>query len=80
MEHTGKLNTGGPLTIFIGDAEIDVEVSLDWTWQEAEAGSLSIEGGWFLDAIRAWDDDGKDVELTTDQEEEAIHLYPPNER
>lgn len=77
MEHTGQLNTGGPLTITLGDAELELEVSLTWTWQEAEPGSLSIGGGWFLDEIRAWDDEGRDWDLTTDQEDEAIHLYPP---
>jgi hypothetical protein len=69
--------TGGRFTIWRNDFEIDVEATLRWKWESAEAGSLCIEGGWFLDSIEAEDEAGNAYDLNFEEEEEAISLFPP---
>lgn len=69
--------TGGPFTVHRWSGPIELNVSLEWAWQNGEPGSLSVPAGWFLYSIEAKDKDGERYELTPDEEDDAANEYAP---
>lgn len=70
-----RLITGGPYALERAGEELDLTIDLHWLWEEGEPGSTSITGGWSLDRIQAYDEDGKEWELTPEEETDVLAYF-----
>lgn len=69
-----KLITGGPYTLERDGQEYELTIDLHWIWEEGEPGSRSIQGGWTLDNVEAYDET-KEWELTPQEELDALQHF-----
>jgi hypothetical protein len=69
-----KLITGGPYTLERDGVEYEITVDLHWLWEEGEPGSSSIQSGWCLDYVEAYDD-ADAWELTSQEELDALQHF-----
>lgn len=72
---TTHVITGGDYALIRGPETINLTVDLHWVFYGGEPGSLSICDGYCLDRIRAYDDEGSDIELNPSEEDEIINAY-----